>query len=59
MDFMRPTYRFKIKTVAVSDNFKPLVNKNIMNDKIGHPIQRNTNANEKKIIVIVFYSKKQ
>jgi hypothetical protein len=58
MRLMRPPDGFKIKAVAVSENLKPLMNKYIMNEKIGHAIQRDAYANPENKIKIIHPSKK-
>src|SRR6185312_4156720 len=57
--FMCAPNRFKINVVRVSKNFKPLVNKNVMNQEISHAVQSNSHANPKKKIITIHPSKKQ
>ena len=42
--FVRPSYCFCIFTFGVSKNFEPLVNKNIVNQKVSQTISKNSNA---------------
>jgi RNase P protein component len=58
MHFVRPSYCPKINIIAVSKNFKSLMNKNVMDHKIRQSIKSNSHANPEKKIIIVLPPKK-
>lgn len=57
MDFMGSSYRFCIPVVGIPKYFKSLVNKNIVHQKIGHSVNKNSNANGQSRPKIVFSPK--
>jgi len=53
MHFVRPSYCPKINIIAVSKNFKSLMDKNIMDDEICKSIKSYPHADPEKKIIIV------
>ena len=51
---MCASYRFEITVVRLSENFKALMDENVVYKKIGQAIKRNTQAHPEKSIEAIF-----
>ena len=57
--FVRPAHAFEISVVDIPENFKALVDKYIMNEKVGKPIYRNAKPDPEQKVVVVGLSDPQ
>ena len=59
MHFMGSPDRLKIGVVCIANELKALVDKDIMDKKIGHAIQRDAQAYPKQVVVALSHSQVQ
>jgi len=57
MHLMSFSNSFKIRVIGISQNLKPLVDKDIVDKEIGHPVKQNAQSYEKPKVVSCLCSK--
>ncbi|GAB2773290.1 hypothetical protein GCM10010465_19500 [Actinomadura fibrosa] len=59
MHLMGSANGFKIKIVSLPQNFEPLMNKDIMDEKVGHPIDSYAQSYKEKVVVPGLHSEEK